>query len=94
MLNAQLIRASGNSTPGEPDAPRPDASDEVELKLLAPAGTLDQLREAPVIVQHTRNGGVTRLLEAVYYDTPDRALFSHGLSLRIRFNGRNHVQTL
>jgi inorganic triphosphatase YgiF len=94
MLNAQLHRASGNGAPDESDAPRPDAGDEVELKLLAPAGALDQLREAPIVVRHARNGGVARRLEAVYYDTPDRTLFSHGLSLRVRRNGNRYVQTL
>jgi triphosphatase len=75
-------------------APRTDANDEIELKLLAPAGVLDRLREAPVIVRHARNGGVARRLDAVYYDTPDRTLFRHGLSLRIRRSGNRYVQTL
>ena len=75
-------------------APRTDANDEIELKLLAPAGVLDRLREAPVIVRHARNGGVARRLDAVYYDTPDRTLFRHGLSLRIRRSGNGYVQTL
>jgi triphosphatase len=75
-------------------APRTDANDEIELKLLAPAGVLDRLREAPVIVRHARNGGVARRLDAVYYDTPDRTLFRHGLSLRIRRSGNRYVQTV
>ena len=75
-------------------APRTDANDEIELKLLAPAGVLDRLREAPVIVRHARNGGVARRLDAVYYDTPDRTLFRHGLSLRIRRSGNRYVQTI
>jgi triphosphatase len=75
-------------------APRTDANDEIELKLLAPPGVLDRLREAPVIVRHARNGGVARRLDAVYYDTPHRTLFRHGLSLRIRRSGNRYVQTL
>ena len=75
-------------------APRTDANDEIELKLLAPAGVLDWLREAPVIVRHARNGGVARRLDTVYYDTPDRTLFRHGLSLRIRRSGNRYVQTV
>jgi triphosphatase len=74
-------------------APGTDAH-EIELKLLAPAGVLDRLREAPVIVRHARNGGVARRLDAVYYDTPDRTLFRHGLSLRIRRSGNRYIQTL
>ena len=75
-------------------APRTDANGEIELKLLAPAGVLDWLREAPVIVRHARNGGVARRLDTVYYDTPDRTLFRHGLSLRIRRSGNRYVQTV
>ncbi|MGL4284890.1 MAG: CHAD domain-containing protein [Phreatobacter sp.] len=67
---------------------------EVELKLLAPPGTLDRLRTAPVIVEHIGNQGTVRRLEAVYYDTPDRLLDRHGLSLRVRRNGKRYLQTL
>jgi triphosphatase len=91
MLNAQLLRASRRDVS---DDPRPVANNEVELKLLAPAGALDLLREAPVIVRNARNGGVARRLDAVYYDTPDRTLFRHGLSLRVRRSGSHYVQTL
>jgi inorganic triphosphatase YgiF len=68
--------------------------EEVELKLLAPAGALDKLQEAKVITRHARDAIVSRHLEATYYDTADRVLFSHGLSLRVRRNGNGHVQTL
>ena len=81
----------GNNVVDALIAPRTDANDEIELKLLAPAGVLDRLREAPVIVRHARNGGVARRLDAVYYDTPDRTLFRHGLSLRIRRSGNRYV---
>jgi triphosphatase len=75
-------------------SPLPEVKYEVELKLLAPAGTLDQLREAAVIARRARNGSVARQLDAVYYDTPDRSLYCHGLSLRVRHNGNGYVQTL
>jgi triphosphatase len=75
-------------------APRTDGNNEIELKLLASAGDLDRLREAPVIVRHARNCGVARRLDAVYYDTPDRTLFRHDLSLRIRRSGNRYVQTV
>ncbi len=94
MLNTQRMRASRNDASGEPVAPRPGDDDEVELKLLAPAGALDQVREASVIARHARNGGVVRRIESVYFDTPDRTLFSHGMSLRIRRSGGGYVQTL
>lgn len=67
---------------------------EIELKLLAPQGTLEKLREAPAIVQHARNRGAFHRLEAVYYDTPERLLFQHGMSLRVRRSGKHFIQTL
>jgi inorganic triphosphatase YgiF len=96
MLNERVGRAPAEGAiGGAANGPgRSEAKDEVELKLLVPAGALDQLRAAPVIVRHARNAGVARRLEAVYYDTPDHALLSHGLSLRVRRSGNRHVQTL
>ena len=67
---------------------------EIELKLLAPQGSLEKLREAPVIVQHARNRGAFHRLETVYYDTPERLLFQHGISLRVRRSGKHFIQTL
>jgi triphosphatase len=75
-------------------AVRPVEQVEIELKLLAPQGILEKLRDMPVIVQHARNRGVVRRLETVYYDTPERALFQRGMSLRVRRNGKHFIQTL
>jgi triphosphatase len=94
MLNQQRLRASETREADVPIGPRSEMKDEVELKLLAPAGMLDQLREAPVITRRARNAGVARRLETVYFDTPDRILHSHGLSLRVRRSGKKYVQTL
>ena len=73
---------------------RPGEQPEIELKLLAPQGALEKLREVPVIVQHARNRGAFRWLETVYYDTPERLLFQHGISLRVRRSGKRFIQTL
>jgi triphosphatase len=75
-------------------AVRPGEQAEIELKLLAPQGILEKLREVPVIVQHARNRGAFRRLETVYYDTPERLLFQHGMSLRVRRSGKHFIQTL
>ena len=82
------------SDSGAAVAVRPGEQAEVELKLLAPQGTLEKLREAPVIVQHARNRGAFHRLETVYYDTPERLLFQHGMSLRVRRSGKHFIQTL
>ena len=68
-------------------AVHPGEQAEIELKLLAPQGVLERLREMPVIVQHARNRGAFRRLETVYYDTPEQLLFQHGMSLRVRCSG-------
>ena len=75
-------------------AVRPAEQAEIELKLLAPPGALEKLREVPVIVQHARNRGAFRRLETVYYDTAERLLFQHGMSLRVRHSGKHFIQTL
>ena len=67
---------------------------EIELKLLADPDALARLNAAPVVARHARNGGLVRRLEAVYYDTPDRALHRNGLSLRVRRSGSRYIQTL
>jgi len=55
---------------------------------------LEELRESPVIVQHARNRGAFHRLETVYYDTPERLLFQHGMSLRVRRSGKHFIRTL
>ena len=57
---------------GSAIAVRPGEQAELELKLLAPQGTLEKLLEVPVIVQYARNRGAFRWLESAYYDTPER----------------------
>src|ERR1700721_4848868 len=80
--------------PGTAIAVRPGEQAKVQLKLLAPQGSLEKLRELPVIVQHARNRGAFHRLETVYYDTPERLLFQHGISLRVRRSGKHFIQTL
>lgn len=75
-------------------AVQPGEHAEIELKLLAPQGSLEKLRELPVIQQYARNRGAFHRLETVYYDTPERLLFQHGMSLRVRRNGKHFIQTL
>jgi CYTH domain len=74
--------------------PHPTAHTEVELKLLASLEAIERIRADPVMARHARNRGVVRRLDTVYYDTPDRALFRHRSSLRVRRNGTRYVQSL
>ncbi len=75
-------------------APQKQPPREIELKLAGSPEALETLRSADLIARHARNQGVTRRLDAVYYDTPDRLLDRNGLSLRVRRSGKRHVQTL
>ncbi len=94
MLDKQVPRAPRSGAAEVSNGSGSNANEEVELKLLAPAGALEQLREASIIARRACNGGVSRRLESVYYDTADRNLFSHGMSLRVRRDGKRYVQTL
>lgn len=73
-----------------------DRHQEIELKLLAPAGprALEKFLLAPAIVRSARGKGVVRRLDAIYYDTADHRLFRYGASLRVRGSGKRHIQTL
>ena len=73
-------------------SPNAAAKEEIELKLLVPAGAMNQLWTAPVVARHARSRGVARRLETIYYDTLDRALFTHGLSLRVRRSGSRYMR--
>ncbi len=64
------------------------------ITLLAPPGSLERLRLAPVIARHARNSGVVRRLDVTYFDTPEQALFDKGLSLRVQRNGARQIQRL
>jgi len=65
-----------------------------QLTLLAPPGSLERLRQAPVITRHARNSGVVRRLDVTYFDTPEQALFGQGFSLRVQRSGARRVQRL
>lgn len=73
---------------------RQSAPTETELKLLVPAGKLDQFLKSEVLTRVARNKGVVRRLEAMYYDTADCELYRAGLSLRVRRSGRTFIQTV
>ncbi|QDZ00860.1 CHAD domain-containing protein [Nitratireductor mangrovi] len=70
------------------------ASTETELKLIVPADRLAALSSSDVIERHARNRGTVRQLNAVYYDTPDRALWRAGFVLRVRKKGSRYTMTV
>ncbi|WP_244607345.1 CYTH and CHAD domain-containing protein [Bosea sp. CS1GBMeth4] len=82
--------------PGQasPPAPQKQPPREIELKLAVSPEALEILRGSELVARHARNRGLTRRLDAVYYDTPDRLLDRNGLALRVRRSGKRHVQTV
>jgi inorganic triphosphatase YgiF len=66
---------------------------EIELKLSVAAEDMDRLRKLAVLSQ-AEGKPATKLLDSLYFDTADRRLQAHGLSLRVRRQGRKLVQTL
>jgi triphosphatase len=63
---------------------------EIELKLAVPAVALVRLRG------RMRTLGVPQIqqLDTAYFDTPERLLASQGMALRLRWQGRQWLQTL
>lgn len=67
---------------------------EIELKLEFPADAGAALRAAPELGEAGADASADRHLVATYFETPDGDLEKAGFSLRIRREGRQHVQTL
>src|SRR5271166_473245 len=67
---------------------------EIELKLLVDPERLADFNEAPIITANARSKGSRKHLKTVYYDTPERKLWRHRLSLRVRQSGTRFTQTV
>jgi len=67
---------------------------EIELKLLVDPERLADFNEVPIIETNARSKGTRKHLKTVYYDTPERKLRRHGLSLRVRQSGTRFIQTV
>ncbi|HWA64215.1 MAG TPA: CYTH and CHAD domain-containing protein, partial [Caulobacteraceae bacterium] len=66
-----------------------DTPSEIELKF-----RLDPARAEAVFAALSGEGGQSRTLTSIYYDTPRRALSKAGMALRVRRDGERWVQTL
>lgn len=69
-------------------------SREIELKLDIGESDVARLVRSPLLRTPHRVRSSTQLLTSVYYDTGKQKLRRHGLTLRIRRNGRRIVQTI
>lgn len=66
---------------------------EIELKLVLPEQFLAQIADTPLLCEASASAK-TEQLTSVYFDTPKFKLRKTGLSLRIRSDGKRHVQTV
>jgi inorganic triphosphatase YgiF len=67
---------------------------EIELKLGIDPGDIESLPRHPLVTRYADGPPVKKHLVNHYFDTPERLLRSHAMSIRIRFNGRDYIQTL
>jgi inorganic triphosphatase YgiF len=69
-----------------------DTPREIEIKLITPPESFSVVRRS-LPAQSARRGKSAKLV-SVYFDTDKLDLHKHGLSLRVRHNGRQHLQTI
>lgn len=74
-------------------AKRPETPQEIELKLEIEPTDLDKILAHPLL--HVSLGAERKqILHSTYFDTPDHALRQAGISLRIRHDGADRIQTI
>src|SRR6516165_8627027 len=92
MLDEQIPEMPPNGVACALIPSRSAATSEVELKLLAPAGALERLWEAPIMHFGSRHADIVQQFESIYYDTDDRRLFTQGMSLHVRRSALEFTQ--
>jgi inorganic triphosphatase YgiF len=66
--------------------------DEIEIKLITPPESFSVVRRS--LPAKSARGGKSTKLVSVYFDTDKLDLHKHGLSLRVRHEGHQHLQTI
>jgi len=67
---------------------------EIELKFAIDESTVGRLWERARKLRLTKGGRRTRKLRSIYLDTPEHALKSAGIAIRLRRDGRRWTQTV
>lgn len=66
---------------------------EIELKLELPLASFPSIENVPMVRQ-AAEAAETKQLNSVYFDTDKSKLRKAGISLRVRSDGRHHIQTV
>jgi triphosphatase len=66
---------------------------EIELKLEVAPSELEKILTHPLLSERP-DGSTTQTLHSTYFDTPNHALQQAGISLRVRRNGDQRIQTI
>src|SRR6202040_2254720 len=69
------------------------AGAEIELKFLFAERDSAKIKTLISAASGARHASHQRL-RAVYFDTPNCDLWKHGFALRVRANGKSHIQTV
>src|SRR5918994_1693308 len=72
---------------------KPSPPQEVELKLEVAPSELEKVLAHPLLSERP-DGSTTQTLHSTYFDTPDHTLQQAGISLRVRRNGDQRIQTI
>lgn len=72
----------------------PDSATELELKFVVLPDQVAALRKASWVRPLQQGRTTARILNAVYFDTPQRQLWNAGFTLRIRKEGARYIQTV
>ncbi|WP_262269347.1 CYTH and CHAD domain-containing protein [Microvirga yunnanensis] len=72
---------------------RPSPPQEIELKLEVAPSELETVLAHPLLAEKS-HGARSQTLHSTYFDTPDHALRQAGISLRVRRDGEQRIQTI
>ena len=72
---------------------KPSPPQEIELKLEVAPAELEKVLAHPLLSDRS-DGSATQTLHSTYFDTPEHTLQQAGISLRVRRNGDQFIQTI
>ena len=87
-----MRKSSDEAVPKTEDLAAPNK--ELELKFEFDQSFANRLRNAAWLRELQTGRASTRAVNATYFDTPDKALHRHGLSLRVRKERGSYTQTI